>query len=89
MKAKTFDQKLDEDKSDIIGAGDLSRIKCPNQDQKRVNVDVPFWMIDSLDRKASLANQLSKYGWQSASSNQLSRSKRSKRWLLKCGPHLD
>jgi hypothetical protein len=27
-------------------------LKRPNQTQKRVNVDFPSWMIDSLDREA-------------------------------------
>jgi hypothetical protein len=53
MKAKKFDQKFDENKSDIIGDLDLSTIKRPNQEQKRVNVDFPSWMIESLDKEAS------------------------------------
>ncbi|WP_431522479.1 type II toxin-antitoxin system BrnA family antitoxin, partial [Spongiibacter tropicus] len=32
---------------------DLSRIKKPNQEQKRVNVDFPTWMIHSLDKEAA------------------------------------
>ena len=31
---------------------DLSKAKRPNQDQKRVNVDFPLWMIRSLDKEA-------------------------------------
>jgi len=31
---------------------DLSKIKRPNQQQRRVNVDFPTWMIESLDREA-------------------------------------
>lgn len=53
MKAKKFDQKFDENKSDIVGDLDLSTIKRPNQEQKRVNVDFPSWMIESLDKEAS------------------------------------
>ncbi len=53
MKAKKFDQKFDENKSDIVGDLDLSTIKRPNQQQRRVNVDFPSWMIESLDKEAA------------------------------------
>ncbi len=53
MKAKDFDKKFDEDKIDIVEDLDLSTIKRPNQAQRRVNVDFPTWMIDSLDKEAS------------------------------------
>ena len=53
MKAKSLDKKFDDDKSDIVDDLDLSTIKRPNQAQKRVNVDFPTWMIDSLDKEAS------------------------------------
>ena len=53
MKAKAFDKKFDGDEIDIIDDLDLSTTKRPNQAQKRVNVDFPAWMIDSLDKEAS------------------------------------
>jgi hypothetical protein len=53
MKAKAFDKKFDDGKVDIINDLDLSTIKRPNQSQRRVNVDFPDWMIESLDREAS------------------------------------
>jgi hypothetical protein len=53
MKAKSLDKKFDENKSDIIEELDLSSIRRPNHTQKRVNVDFPTWMIDSLDKEAS------------------------------------
>mgnify|MGYP006202134939 FL=1 len=53
MKSKTFDQKFDDDAVDIIDDLDLSTIKRPNQTQRRVNVDFPAWMIESLDKEAS------------------------------------
>ncbi|MBU1053381.1 MAG: BrnA antitoxin family protein [Proteobacteria bacterium] len=31
---------------------DLSKARRLNQEQKRVNVDFPIWMIQSLDREA-------------------------------------
>ena len=51
MKAKTFDKQFDEG-ADINAALDLSRARRVLQEQKRVNVDFPTWMIESLDRVA-------------------------------------
>ena len=53
MKAKDFDKKFDDNKQDIIDDLDLSTITRPNLSQKRVNVDFPSWVIDSLDREAN------------------------------------
>lgn len=53
MKANAFEQKFDENKEDIINDLDLSSLKRPNQKQKRVNVDFPVWIIDSLDKEAN------------------------------------
>ena len=52
MKAKDFDQQFDEG-GDITALLDVSRSKRVLQEQKRVNVDFPAWMIDSLDKEAS------------------------------------
>ncbi len=52
MKANKFEQQFDED-VDITASLDLSKAKRVRQEQKRVNVDFPTWMIDSLDREAS------------------------------------
>ena len=52
MKAKKFDQTFDEG-GDVTSALDLTRAKRPLQEQKRVNVDFPTWMIESLDREPS------------------------------------
>ncbi|MBI5525274.1 MAG: CopG family transcriptional regulator [Deltaproteobacteria bacterium] len=51
MKAREVDKKFDrgEDVSDQL---DLSRARRPGQEQRRVNVDFPEWMIQSLDREA-------------------------------------
>jgi len=51
MKAKDFEQKFDEN-YDITTSLDLSKAKRVLQEQKRVNVDFPTWMIESLDREA-------------------------------------
>lgn len=53
MKAKVFDKKFDDNAVDIIDDLDLSTIKRPNQAQRRVNVDFPAWMIESLDQEAN------------------------------------
>ncbi len=52
MKAKKFDADFDSGKN-ITNALDLSRARRPLQAQKRVNVDFPTWMIESLDKEAS------------------------------------
>ena len=52
MKAKNFDADFDSGK-DIASALDLSKARRPLQAQKRVNVDFPTWMIESLDKEAS------------------------------------
>jgi hypothetical protein len=51
MKAKEFD-KLFDDGKDIINVVDLTKATRPGQLQKRVNVDFPTWIIDSLDKEA-------------------------------------
>ena len=53
MKTKDFDKKFNENKTDVIDDLDLSTLKRPNQQQKRVNVDFPVWVIDSLDKEAA------------------------------------
>jgi hypothetical protein len=52
MKTNKLDLKFDEGKEDILDSFDLSTLKRPNQKQKRVNVDFPIWIIDSLDKEA-------------------------------------
>jgi hypothetical protein len=51
MKAKKFDSDFDQGK-DISDSLDLSKARRPKQQQKRVNVDFPIWMIEMLDREA-------------------------------------
>ena len=52
MKAKDFDSKFDDD-VDITETLDLGKATRIQREQKRVNVDFPTWMIESLDREAS------------------------------------
>ena len=51
MKAKQLDKKLDEGE-DITKYLDVSKAHRPEQEQRRVNVDFPIWMIHSLDKEA-------------------------------------
>lgn len=50
-KASKFDEKFD-DGENIIEYLDLSKARRPAEEQKRINVDVPVWMIEGLDREA-------------------------------------
>ena len=52
MKASEFDKKFDDGVEDIIDDLDLSTLRRPNRDVRRVNVDFPLWMVESLDREA-------------------------------------
>jgi len=51
MKAKDFD-KIFDDGEDITKFLDFSKATRPGQEQKRVNVDFPVWMIHSLDKES-------------------------------------
>lgn len=51
MKAKDFDARFEEG-DDITSLLDLSQAKRPQHAQRRVNVDFPVWMIESLDHEA-------------------------------------
>ena len=51
MKAKDLDKAFDAGQ-DVTRHLDLSKARRPKQEQKRVNVDFPIWMIQSLDKEA-------------------------------------
>ncbi|HWR57799.1 MAG TPA: hypothetical protein VN328_02830 [Thermodesulfovibrionales bacterium] len=51
MKAKEIDRKFDEGE-DITKYLDIAKARRPEQEQKRVNVDFPLWMIHLLDKEA-------------------------------------
>jgi len=51
MKAKELDRKFDEGE-DISRHLDIKKARRPEQEQKRVNVDFPLWMIQLLDKEA-------------------------------------
>jgi hypothetical protein len=51
MKPDELERKFDAGE-DISKYLDLSKIRRPGQEQKRVNVDFPVWMVRCLDRVA-------------------------------------
>ncbi len=51
MKASEFDKRFD-DGEDVTGELDLKGARRPLREVKRVNVDFPVWMVESLDREA-------------------------------------
>lgn len=51
MKAKNFEKKFNNG-HDISKYLDMSKVRRPEQEQKRVNVDFPIWMIHYLDKEA-------------------------------------
>jgi hypothetical protein len=51
MKAKAFDRKFERG-DNLTQHLDLAKARRPDEGQRRVNVDFPLWMIDSLDREA-------------------------------------
>ena len=52
VKASKFDREFDEGK-DVSRYLDASNARRPGLEQRRVNVDLPAWMISSLDREAT------------------------------------
>jgi hypothetical protein len=52
MKASEFDKKFDDGLEDIMDDLDMSNAKRPGRESRRVNVDFPLWMVESLDREA-------------------------------------
>ena len=51
MKASDFDSQLDDGAS-VIPHADMDKAERPNK-LRRVNVDFPQWMVDSLDKEAA------------------------------------
>ncbi|MCL2490452.1 MAG: BrnA antitoxin family protein [Propionibacteriaceae bacterium] len=52
VSAEEFDRVFDEGEQDMVEYVDLSSVRRPGEETKRVNVDLPVWMIDSLDKEA-------------------------------------
>ena len=52
MKASELDKIFDDNQEDILEYFDTSKIKMINEEPKRVNIDFPVWMVQSLDKEA-------------------------------------
>ena len=52
MKVSDFDKRFDDGAEDVINEIEPSSWRRPNREVRRVNVDFPVWMVDSLDREA-------------------------------------
>ena len=53
MKASDFDRVFDAGSEDIVDQLDMSTARRPGREVRRVNVDFPIWMIESLDAEAA------------------------------------
>lgn len=53
MKAKDLDKLFDSGKVNITPYLDLSKKFRPGNEQKRVNVDFPIWMLEKIDKASS------------------------------------
>ena len=51
MTTEEFDERFDAGE-DVTSVLDLPGARRPGLEQRRVNVDFPSWMIESLDREA-------------------------------------
>jgi len=52
MKASELDRKFDDNQEDILQYFDTSKVIMINEEPKRVNIDFPAWMVQSLDKEA-------------------------------------
>ena len=50
-KASDFDKKFDDGDS-VIEDLDLSQACCPTEEQKHIDMEIPVWMLEALDREA-------------------------------------
>jgi hypothetical protein len=51
MEASEFDKRFDAGER-VVDELDVSEARRPLQESRRVNVDFPLWMVESLDREA-------------------------------------
>lgn len=52
MKTKEFDERFDNGES-VLPFADMAGAERPNLKTRRLNVDVPAWMAEALDREAA------------------------------------
>ncbi len=53
MTGEEFDKIFDDNQEDVIPYLDLTSARRPGREVRRVNVDFPIWMIESLDQEAT------------------------------------
>ncbi len=53
MTGEEFDKIFDDNQEDVIPYLDLTSARRPGREVRRVNVDFPVWMIESLDQEAT------------------------------------
>jgi hypothetical protein len=49
MKAIEFDQLFDDNEEDIMAHLDLKNASCPNLEKQKISLEMPLWMIESLE----------------------------------------
>lgn len=52
INTEDFDRIFDENKEDVVKYLDLQTARRVNRKARKVNVDLPEWMINSLDAEA-------------------------------------
>ncbi len=53
MTGEEFDKIFDDNQEDVTPYLDLTSARRPGREVRRVNVDFPVWMIESLDQEAT------------------------------------
>ena len=56
ISAEEFDRIFDEGEQDVLQYFDLNTARHLNTEIKRVNVDMPDWMVRALDKEAKRLN---------------------------------
>ena len=53
MKANELERKFDDNQESILEHFDLSKAERVNIKQENINLDMPSWMVQSLDEEAA------------------------------------
>ena len=56
ISAEEFDSIFDDGEQDVLQYFDLSTARHRNTEVKRINVDMPSWMLNALDMEAERLN---------------------------------
>jgi hypothetical protein len=57
MKAAEFDVLFDEGEKDVLEYLDLEKAQRPQLNQEQITLELPVWMLDSLDKEATRRGQ--------------------------------